>query len=746
MADHDPMAEVDDSREDAPVSGAVSEHFRYLVQQSPDLVSIYDETGRYAFASPAHRTVLGYEPEELIGHFPLDFLHPDEVESVAIEFAEQLSGVRPPAPVEMRFRCRDGSYRELEAVAVDLTDEPAVGGVYVTARDVSARRRAEEVVKDQAAILERIARGAPLSDTLAALCEAVERWVRGSVAVVLVTEGSPPVLRIRSAPSLPEPVRAVTDGAKAPALGSGIRKGVFVAPIESEPPSPVADAAYRAAGLRGWWGAPVFASDGERVLGVVALLLPELRDPEPVEAQLLTTAGSLAAIAIERDQVQAQLRHQASHDILTGLPNRDQLVEWLGELPRAAGPGSHAAVFFLDLDRFKVFNDSVGHGAGDRILIELGHRLRSALRDGDAVARFGGDEFVVACAGLDSPEEIMTVARRLLDVVSRPFLVDDAEFVVSASVGVALVDGRPPEELLRDADAAMYQAKERGRARIEVFDDQIRAKVVARLQTERELRRAIEIGELTVHYQPVIALETHQLAGFEALVRWEHPERGLLSPDAFLDVAEEASLIARIGSFTRAEACRQWTQWRRDHPEWGDCILAVNLAAAELRDAALPAHVANLLSDAGVEPHLLVFETSERALADDTEAARAVLTELHALGVLLALDDFGTGSSPLLHLREFPIDAVKLDGALVAGLGVNREDDVIVDSVISLAHRLGLYVVAEGVEGLDQVARLRSSGCLLAQGHAFAPAMSASEVEQWVFSRAPDTTTDERPS
>jgi diguanylate cyclase (GGDEF)-like protein/PAS domain S-box-containing protein len=739
MADQDPMAEINDRRGDAEGSSAVSEHFRYLVQQTPDLVSIYDANGRFAFASPTHKALLGYEPEELIGRFPLDFVHPDEVESVAIEFAEQLAGLRPPAPVEMRFRCGDGSYREIESVAVDLTDEPAVGGVYVTARDVSSRRRAEEVVKDQAAILERIARGGPLSDTLAALSEAVERWVRGSVAVVLVTEGSPPVLRIRSAPSLPEPVRAVTEGAKAPALGTDLRQGVFVAPIQSDPPNPVADAAYRAAGLRAWWGAPVFASDSERVLGVVALLLPEMRDPEPVEAQLLAVAGSLAAIAIERDQVQARLRHQASHDNLTGLPNRDQLVEWLRKLPRAAGPGSHAAVFFLDLDRFKVFNDSVGHDAGDRILIELGHRLRGALRDGDAVARFGGDEFVVACAGLDSPAEIMTVARRLLDVVARPFLVDNAEFVVSASVGVALVDGRPPEELLRDADAAMYQAKERGRARIEVFDDRIRAKVVARLQTERELRRALEVGELTVHYQPVIALETDQLAGFEALVRWEHPERGLLAPDAFLDVAEEAGLITRIGSVARAEACRQWTEWRRDHSEWGDFILAVNLAAAELRDAALPGHVANLLRETGVEPHLLMFETSERALADDTDAARAVLTELHTLGVLVALDDFGTGSSPLLHLREFPIDAVKLDGALVAGLGVNREDDVIVDSVIGLAHRLGLFVVAEGVEGLDEVARLRSSGCRLAQGHAFAPAMAASEVEQWMRDRAPDT-------
>jgi EAL domain-containing protein (putative c-di-GMP-specific phosphodiesterase class I) len=288
---------------------------------------------------------------------------------------------------------------------------------------------------------------------------------------------------------------------------------------------------------------------------------------------------------------------------------------------------------------------------------------------------------------------------------------------------------------LRDADAAMYHAKERGRARIEVFDDDLRARVVARLHIERELRRAVDAGEFTVHYQPVIALETQRLAGFEALVRWEHPTEGILTPSAFLDVAEETGIIARVGAQARAEACRQWVRWRAEHPEWGHFILGMNLAAAELRDSALPAHIAQLLAETGADPSYLVFEVSERVLADDTAAARAVLTELRALGVMLALDDFGTGSSPLLHLRHFPIDAVKLDGALVGGLGINRDDNVIVEAVIALAHRLGLFVVAEGVEHDDQIDRLRRMGCLLAQGHSFAPAMTADDAARWVAAR-----------
>jgi len=710
--------------------------FRSLVQQSSDMVSIYDEVGRYAFANPAHHEVLGFEPDELIGHLPLDFLHPDEAESVAIEFAAQLAGERPPAPVEMRFRCRDGSYRVLEAVAVDLSSEPAVGGVFVVARDVSDRKRAEAVVAEQAAILERIARGADRSDALVSICEMVERWIPGGVATVLVGAGEPRVMRVLAAPSAPSVVIDALDGTEVPAL---VRKelpnGLVVAPTGTDDPESEYDQAFLEAGLACWWAAPMFASDGIDMLGGVGLLLPELREPHLVEEQILVAAGSLAAIAVERDAAQARLRHQASHDSLTGLPNRDRLIERLREITEKGDAHGHAAVFFLDLDRFKVFNDSVGHDAGDRILVELGQRLRGALRDGDAVARFGGDEFVVVCDGLDDAAEVIAVAERLLRVVARPFVVDDAEFVVSASVGVARVDGRPPEELLRDADAAMYNAKDLGRARVEVFDDELRARVVKRLQVERELRRAVDVGELTVYYQPVIALETQRLAGFEALMRWNHPTEGLLTPSAFLDVAEETGIIARIGAFARAEACRQWSRWRAEHPEWGHFIIGMNLAAAELRDSALPAHVAQVLAETGADPSYLVFETSERVLADDTEAARAVLTELRALGVMLALDDFGTGSSPLLHLRHFPIDSVKLDSALVAGLGVNRDDNVIVESVIALAHRLGLFVVAEGVEHDDQIDRLRRMGCLLAQGHAFAPAMTVEDAEHWVASR-----------
>ena len=303
--------------------------------------------------------------------------------------------------------------------------------------------------------------------------------------------------------------------------------------------------------------------------------------------------------------------------------------------------------------------------------------------------------------------------------------------VVTASIGVALVDGDTPDALLRDADAAMYRAKERGRARVELFDNELRTRAVRRMEIERDLRVALDHDQLVVHFQPVTAMANGALAGFEALVRWEHPTRGLLRPREFLAVAEDAGLMGALGVQVRERALAQWAEWRRCHPEWGEFAMGVNLAASELRDRVLPAQIAALFDRYGADPRFMVLEASEEVVAADTDATRVVLGELHELGAIVALDDFGTGASPLLHLRRFPIDAIKLDGVLVSGLGEDPADDLMVAGVIRLAHDLGLFVVAEGIERAVQADRLRDAGCLFGQGHAIAPAMSAIEAETW---------------
>jgi diguanylate cyclase (GGDEF)-like protein len=401
------------------------------------------------------------------------------------------------------------------------------------------------------------------------------------------------------------------------------------------------------------------------------------------------------------------------------------------------GPDHDVAVFFLDLDRFKVVNDSLGHTAGDRILVELARRLQAAVRPGDLVARFGGDEFVVACSGVASAAHALEVADRLLDLVEQPLISGGAHLVITASIGIVLTaGGADAQSLLRDADAAMYEAKDRGRAQAVLFDNELRTKVVSRLDIERGLRLALERGELEVAYQPKVRLEDTSLAGFEALLRWRHPERGYLLPEAFLEVAEETGLVRSIGEWVFERACQQLVSWRTHHPEWGAIRMCVNLSVHQLADRAHSARTAAILARTGVPADGIVVEITESVLAHDVVLVQRSLAELHELGVSLALDDFGTGYSSMVHLKKFPIDTLKIDISFIAGMMHDPEDAAIVESIVSLAHALGLELIAEGVESEEQAERLRALGVGVAQGFRWSPALAPAEIEALLLSSA----------
>ena len=432
----------------------------------------------------------------------------------------------------------------------------------------------------------------------------------------------------------------------------------------------------------------------------------------------------------ERKRMEAELAHQALHDSLTGLPNRalltDRLVHGLAGTRRR---GADLGVIFLDIDHFKVVNDSVGHTAGDDLLRQAADRIARAIRPGDTVARFGGDEFVVVCDDV-SVLQTEQIAERVLAALSQPCRIGSQEMSVTASLGIAVADGNAtPDSLLRDSDAAMYRAKDRGRSRIELFDEALRSKTERRQATASALRCALEREEFTVHYQPVVDLSTGAMVSAEALLRWQHPERGLVSPDEFIPLAEETGLIVPIGAWVLEQACQQLAEWQRTAPSMS---AAVNLSVRQMAANDMAGLVDNVLQRTGARPESLCLELTESVFMEDVDYFESTLAGLKALGVRLSIDDFGTGYSSLSYLKRFPVDAVKVDRAFVDGLGTDAHDSALVAAIVAMAAALDLEVTAEGVETREQLAILKTLKCQRVQGFYLARPMPATAMDRLI--------------
>ena len=426
----------------------------------------------------------------------------------------------------------------------------------------------------------------------------------------------------------------------------------------------------------------------------------------------------------ERKALEDQLRHQAFHDPLSALPNRALFMDRLEHaLTRANRRGSKVAVLFMDLDNFKVINDSLGHKAGDQLLKAVAKRLEVNLRPEDTAARLGGDEFTILVEDVTNVGDVAQMAERIAEILQPPYILEEQEVFVTVSIGIALniSTQEQPEDLLRHADLAMYRAKHRGKARYEMFEPSMDAKAVERLMLETTLRRALIRQQFKVYYQPIVTLENNEVAGVEALVRWEHPQRGLLLPEEFLSIAEEMGLIVRIGQWVLREACKQARDWQERYPSTPPLTISVNLSTREFFH---PEMVAEVLGESEIDPATLQLEITEGAMSSNgTYSADRTLRNLKHIGVKLAIDDFGLGYSSLSYLKRFPVDFLKIDRSFIAGLGQDTEgvskDAEIVKAMIDLTHALGLKVIAEGVETSEQLALLRNMKCDLTQGNYF---------------------------
>jgi diguanylate cyclase (GGDEF)-like protein/PAS domain S-box-containing protein len=434
----------------------------------------------------------------------------------------------------------------------------------------------------------------------------------------------------------------------------------------------------------------------------------------------------------ERKALQNELAHQAFHDPLTGLANRALLLDRIDHALSAARGRKRAslAVLYLDLDDFKTVNDGLGHEAGDELLRTAGRRIASSLRPGDTACRLGGDEFAVLLEEVRDPAVAYEIGGRILEAIRAPFELDGAVVSLNASLGIVVSTGTDDAAaLLRNADLAMYRAKGQGKGRFEVYEVGMHAAVVERLELKADLRRAIDNGEFEPYYQPIVHLESGHTVGVEALVRWRHPTRGLLAPAAFIDLAEETALIIPIGTLVLRQACLDAAAWARRFGAAAPATVSVNLSVRQLQHAGVVGVVSAALADSGLHPERLTLEITESTLLDDADAAAERLAALKRLGVRIALDDFGTGYSSLSYLGRFPVDVLKIDKSFVdvLALGVDQPAPL-VDAIVGLGHTLGLDVTAEGIEGVDQLARLREMGCELGQGYYFAKPMRAADL------------------
>jgi diguanylate cyclase (GGDEF)-like protein len=599
----------------------------------------------------------------------------------------------------------------------------------------------EALLVGEKRLLEMIAKAEPLSDVLDFLARLIESQSKGSLCSVLLLDGDRKTLRHGAAPSLPQAYTNAIDGATiGPSTGSCgtaayTGKSVIVTDVYSDPLWKDYRELASNHGLRACWSIPIFSTKGA-VLGTTAVYYREPRTPSTLELDLIERVAHLAGIAIERKQSDETLMHNALHDTLTNLPNRALFVDRLKhEFIRAKRhPEYKFAILFIDIDGFKMVNDSLGHSVGDDLIIQVGKKLTRFLRHDDMIsrpddksgddtlARLGGDEFTVLLEDLKDPSDAIRAAQRIQNALTAPHMLNGHEIFTSVSIGIALSTSSQTtaEDLLRDADIAMYRAKALGKARCEVFDVAMHQHAVERLKLETDLRNALDRKEFCVYYQPIASLESGEIAGFEALVRWQRPRVGLVQPGEFIKVAEETGLILALDKWVLQEASRQTRAWQEQYPAHAQLTVSVNLSPKQFTKPNLANEIHSVLQEAGLKPSSLNLELTETIAMSDAERTRSVLAELKKLGVRLSIDDFGTGYSSLNYLRRFPVDTLKIDRSFVSNIDID-DNRKIVATMVMLAHNLGLRVVAEGTETADQLRQLKDLHCEFAQGYFFSP-------------------------
>ena len=678
-------------------SRKIEERYRDLFENANDLIYTHDMEGKFTSLNRAGEIITGYSREETSVMNIADVVAPEFLEGARTMTAKRVAG-DSPTTYELEIVTKDGRRVALELSTRLITQNSLPVGVQGIARDISARRAAEN----------------ELHNTVSLFASTFESTADGIIVMSLdqqIVTCNKKFLKMWDI--LPDSAES-KDGVKLVDHIVGLL----------EEPEPFLD------NLVNLYEDPLSAMT--EILDLKdGRIYERYSQPQFMEGKPVGRVCCFRDIT-ERSQAEEKLRHYALHDTLTNLPNRVSFMNHLRQAVDRTDGNKYAqfAVLFLDLDRFKVINDSLGHAVGDKLLIAIAERLRSCVRPGDVVARLGGDEFTILLNRSGETCEVEKVAVRLQKRISEPFKIDNYEVFTTASIGIVMSSNvkRQAEDFLRDADAAMYRAKEAGKARYEIFDREMYVRNMNLLQVENDLRHAVERDEFEIVYQPIVHLESGSVREFEALIRWRHPVHGLVGPGEFISVAEETGLIVPIGRWIIEESCRQVVKWQSKFAF--PLSISVNLSAKQLMHPSLVSQVTSILSETGLDPRQLKLEVTESNVMEHSDRSLAVLNDLNDLGISLSTDDFGTGYSSLSYLQRFPFDRLKIDRSFIDKMDDDEKSVAIVKTILMLGENLGIEVVAEGIETTGQLEMLRKLGCRLGQGFLFSKPVGSVVVEK----------------
>ena len=715
-----------------------------LIDFVPDYLWVKDTESRFLVANKALTSDSGRaQTSELVGLRDHDFHAPHIADGFLADEQKILRDGQPMIDKEEFVVDAAGVDKWVLSTKVPLRDDNnEIFGLVGIARDITERKQSDALRDGQAQILEMIAVSAALIDVLDRLMRLVESQLTGIFGSVLLLDEDGQHLRHGASPSLAHAYTKLIDGIQVgPTVGScGTavyrREPVIVTDIMSDPLWN--DYRHVAAphGYRSCWSTPILSPQGT-VLGVFAMYSMSVREPTLAETRLIDLTTHIAGIAIERKRAEDQIRFMAHHDALTGLPNRSLLKDRLTQaILQTQRYNPWVSVVFIDLDNFKTINDSLGHTAGDELLKIVATRMVGCIRATDTVVRLGGDEFVILLVDQpESPVITSVILDKIRTAIAETISIDGRALNVTCSAGVATFpnDGRDPETLLMNADAAMYKAKDAGRDNVQFYTTEMNTRVNEKLVLQQEMRDGIARAEFTLLYQPQVDLRSGHVFAVEALLRWQHPALGLLTPIKFIPVAEETGLIVPLGDWVLHEACRQNKAWQNTGlPHMNVCV---NVSARQFREKTLISRVVNALRESGMEAKYLELEITESLIMQDVDRSVATMKELQGLGVQLSIDDFGTGYSSLNALKTFPVARLKIDKSFINNIATNDSDKAVAGAVISLGQKLNLRVIAEGVETAEQVAFLRANNCDEIQGYYFSKPVGSGAIESLLKSQ-----------